>query len=226
MSTLQQPTSSTDLFPGPARRVDSELPEHIVNALRPLASLKWSVALFALGIFLVLAGTLSQVEKDMHEVISGYFRCWFAWIDFQVFFPKTWVPQLQNIPGGFWFPGGWLIGGLMSVNLLAAHALRFKVQAKGQRLWWGLGVMFVGVLLTWAVVEFGTARDAVYETADFDASGYWTFLSYALLLPAVVCGVVASKYGADQSRRAEFFTYGISSLLLLSISWFMIIGGE
>src|SRR5690242_21626506 len=45
-----------------------------------------------------------------------------------------------TVPGGFWFPGGWLIGGAMGVNLLAAHALRFKFQARGARLAAGLAV--------------------------------------------------------------------------------------
>ncbi|MBV09316.1 MAG: hypothetical protein CMN21_08880, partial [Rubinisphaera sp.] len=117
------------------------------EAVKPLASLKLSVFLFACGIFLVLAGTLAQVEKDIWDVVASYFRCWVAWIDFQVFFPKTWVPNMQNIPGGFWFPGGWMIGGLMALNLLTAHALRFKVQAKGTRMIWGLVVTALGIIL-------------------------------------------------------------------------------
>ena len=38
--------------------------------LQPLASLKLTVALFAMSIFIVLAGTLAQVEKEIWEVVD------------------------------------------------------------------------------------------------------------------------------------------------------------
>src|SRR5215467_10929352 len=87
--------------------------------LAPLASLRLTVVLFALAIFLVFAGTLAQVDKDMWDVLHDYFRAWLAWIDFQVLLPKSFFSgEAPQVPGGFWFPGGWLIGGAMGVNLL------------------------------------------------------------------------------------------------------------
>ena len=98
----------------------------------PLTSLRLTVVLFAMAIFLVFAGTLAQVDKDIWEVMNQYFRAFFAWIDFQIFFPKSFFSgEPPKVPGGFPFPGGWLIGGAMGINLLSAHALRFKVQARG-----------------------------------------------------------------------------------------------
>lgn len=222
MASVQETQSSSSLD-------EAQFSEGVAafrEAVKPLASLKLSVFLFACGIFLVLAGTLAQVEKDIWDVVAGYFRCWIAWIDFQVFFPKTWVPQMQNIPGGFWFPGGWMIGGLMALNLLTAHALRFKVQAKGSRMIWGLVVTGLGVILTWAMIEFGTAREAVYETAGLDFSTYWNLLCYGLLVPAIGCGVAASYQANDKSKRAEFYTYSVIGLILLGTSLFLIAGGE
>src|SRR4051812_26474543 len=61
--------------------------------LLPLASLKLTVTLFALSIFLIFAGTLAQDSKDMLEVMRLYFRTLFAWIDFQVFFPRAFFPN-------------------------------------------------------------------------------------------------------------------------------------
>ena len=58
--------------------------------------------------FLVFAGTVAQIDKGIWTVVDEYFRCAFAWIDLQIFFPRVW-----DVPGGFWFPGGWLIGGLL-----------------------------------------------------------------------------------------------------------------
>ena len=137
-----------------ARRAKSvSASSSIAQALMPLASLKLTVALFAMAIFLIFAGTLAQVNKDIWEVMSQYFRTYFAWVEFQVFFPQSFFSgESPQISGGFWFPGGWLIGGAMAINLLAAHGLRFKVQADGSRLAAGLAVIGVGVALTWMVV--------------------------------------------------------------------------
>ena len=96
----------------------------IRSLLKPLASLKLTVVLFALAIFLVLTGTLAQIHKDIWEVVRDYFRTPVAWIEFRVFFPKSFFmgTPLENLTEikegyGFPFPGGWLIGGAMVVNL-------------------------------------------------------------------------------------------------------------
>ncbi len=100
--------------------------------LAPLASLKLTVALFGLAIFLVFAGTLAQAGHDVWWVLHNYFRSPLAWIDFQVLFPPAWFPSWQHIAGGFYFPGGFTIGGLMALNLLTAHGVRFKIQSRGR----------------------------------------------------------------------------------------------
>src|SRR5437870_2176303 len=66
--------------------------------LMPLASLKLTVALFAMAIFIVFTGTLAQVEKDIWEAISTYFRTPVAWIDFQIFFPPSFFPSKPKVP--------------------------------------------------------------------------------------------------------------------------------
>jgi len=137
----------------------------IVAILRPIASLKIAVTLFAMAIFLVLAGTMAQVHKDIWEVVRDYFRTPLAWIEWRVFFPKsffmgTWLEGMTDIEEGkgFPFPGGWFIGGAMTVNLLAAHAIRFKIQAKGPRLASGLAVIAIGAALTTAVILWGSMQ--------------------------------------------------------------------
>src|SRR5262249_33252312 len=64
---------------GPAMRVVSVL-----------ASLRLTVLLFVLSIFLVLAGTLAQVDLGIWTVVAKYFRSLFVWIPFQIFFPRDW----------------------------------------------------------------------------------------------------------------------------------------
>ena len=51
-----------------------------------LASLRLTVVLFALSIFLVFAGTLAQVDHGVWDVVNhSYFRVWFAYIELQGF---------------------------------------------------------------------------------------------------------------------------------------------
>ena len=55
----------------------------IRSLLKPLSSLKLTVVLFALSIFLVLTGTLAQIHMDIWEVVRDYFRTPVAWIEFR-----------------------------------------------------------------------------------------------------------------------------------------------
>lgn len=154
----------------------------VINwVLSPLASLKLTVALFAAAIFIILAGTLVQVEKDIWQVIEEYFRTWVAWIEFQIFLPPSFWGALfgtapPKIPGGFPFPGGWLIGALMALNLLAAHLIRFKVQASGWRLVTGLLVTLLGIVLTTLVVLSANNPEGLQTEPWVSYDALWGFL--------------------------------------------------
>jgi ABC-type transport system involved in cytochrome c biogenesis permease subunit len=118
----------------------------LVQALNALASLRLTVVLFVLSLFLVFAGTLAQVDVGIWTAVNKYFRSAVVWIPFQIFFSRD-----LKVPGGFPYPGGWLLGGLLLVNLLAAHAVRFKVSWKRSGiliLHAGLIVMMLGELIT------------------------------------------------------------------------------
>lgn len=134
--TFPATSSKTDVGPAPGlATVGSE----IKTVLLPFASLRLTVLLFGLSIFLIFVGTLAQVEQNMWEVLDGYFQTWFAWIDFRVLLPISFFPNRPEITGGFWFPGGYLLGLLLGLNLLAAHAVRFTVQAQGHAIVVGIG---------------------------------------------------------------------------------------
>ncbi|HTU23967.1 MAG TPA: cytochrome c biogenesis protein CcsA, partial [Pirellulales bacterium] len=153
--------------------------------LAPLASLRLTVVLFALAIVLIFAGTLAQVDKDIWEVMNLYFRAWIAWIPLKVFFPPSFFPplsfpNLSNTPGGFYFPGGFLIGSAMAVNLLAAHGIRFTVQARGARLAAGLAVLALGAMLTWLVVMGGSDKDIVEGSRGLNTAWLWGAMEAAL----------------------------------------------
>lgn len=137
----------------PARRVDHLKP--LKHVLKPFASLRLTVVLFVLSMFLVFCGTLAQMDNGLWAILSGYFRAWLAWIPFQVFvrfgqvffwFPKTW-----HVSGSFPFPGGYIIGGSLLVNLIAAHLVRFRLSWKRSGILLthgGLILLMLGELVT------------------------------------------------------------------------------
>jgi hypothetical protein len=109
----------------------------VKKGFQALASLRLTVFLFVLSMFLVFTGTLAMRDSGLWVTLSGYFRCWIAWIPLQVFVPFGQVffgmPQNLRIGGGFYFPGGWTIGAALLLNLLAAHALRFQFLKRAPR---------------------------------------------------------------------------------------------
>jgi len=73
-------------------------------------SLRLTVVCLCLAILLVFVGTLEQVPLGLYTVQSEFFRSFLIY----------WTPSGTNwrIPV---FPGGWLIGMVLLMNLLAAH---------------------------------------------------------------------------------------------------------
>jgi hypothetical protein len=85
---------------------------------RALSSLRLTVVLLSLSMVLIFFGTLDQVHLGIHAAQAKYFRSLFV----------LWQPA-----GSGWsipiFPGGFLIGTLLFMNLVAAHGARFKLTA-------------------------------------------------------------------------------------------------
>ena len=81
---------------------------------------------------LVFLGTLDQVNIGVYEAENRYFKSFFLY-----FTPPG---TTLKIP---WFPSGYLVGGLLLVNLIAAHLARFKLSWKKA----GILVLHSGVIL-------------------------------------------------------------------------------
>lgn len=114
--------------------------------LEYIADLRITVVLFVLALFLVFWGTLAQVDQGVWTVVAKYFRSVFVLIPLKVICFNA-VDSNIPIP----YPGGWLIGGAMLVNLLAAHAVRFKLawnRAGILVIHAGIIVMMLGELVT------------------------------------------------------------------------------
>ena len=97
-----------------------------------ISSLKLTVVFLILGLLLVFIGTLAQVDEGLYNAQNRYFRSLFIW----------WGPA-----GASWslpvFPGGYLVGGVLLINLFAAHARRFKFSKKKI----GIFIIHAGIVL-------------------------------------------------------------------------------
>ncbi len=95
-------------------------------------SLRLTVVLLAFAIVLVFIGTLAQVDEGLYNAQARYFRQWLVFgIDL---FGKR-VPLV--------LPGGYLIGTMLLVNLVAGHIYRFEFTLKKI----GIQIAHAGVIL-------------------------------------------------------------------------------
>ncbi|HMJ06524.1 MAG TPA: hypothetical protein VK474_09745, partial [Chthoniobacterales bacterium] len=107
---------------------------------RALASLRLTVVCLGLGMLLIFLGTLAQVHFGIHAVQTKYFQSLFVF----------WSPA-----GATWsvpvLPGGYLLGAVLLVNLIAAHATRFQLSKKKAGIIFlhlGVILLLIGQLLT------------------------------------------------------------------------------
>ena len=101
-------------------------------------SLKLTVVLLVLSMILIFAATLDQVHLGIWAVQEKYFRSLFV----------LWHVREIPIPV---FPGGYLIGGFLLLNLIGAHFYRFKFSLRKSGIWLthvGLILLLIGELLT------------------------------------------------------------------------------
>lgn len=96
------------------------------------SSVKLAVVLLALGLILVFWGTLAQVKLGVYQAQHEFFRSLFIY----------WKPGGSGLRIPI-FPGGYLVGGLLLINLFTAHLRYYR---KG---WKHLGIVLIhlGVVL-------------------------------------------------------------------------------
>src|SRR5580658_5540445 len=106
-------------------------------------SLRLTVVLLALSIVLVFWATLDQVHLGVWAVQQKFFHSLFVYVK---------VGDLQ-VPV---YPGGYLIGGFLLVNLLSAHVYRFKAGWRKTGIWIahaGLILLLLGELVSGLVQQ-------------------------------------------------------------------------
>jgi ABC-type transport system involved in cytochrome c biogenesis permease subunit len=148
--------------PVPEPQITKKTRGPLHQVLQVLASLRLTVPLLAMGTFIIFVGTLAQMDVGLKAALDNYFRCWISWIPFELFvrFGHIFFNVSPNwdvdSKWGFYFPGGWLIGAVLLVNVLAAHSVRFKLswsRAGILILHAGLIIMMLGELITGLVAE-------------------------------------------------------------------------
>ncbi len=102
------------------------------HVLQIFSSLRLTVTCLALGCVIVFWGTLAQVQIGLYRAQSEIFRSYFI----------SWPPG-----GAHWkipiFPGGYLIGGVLLINLVVAH---FRYYQPGKRKI-GIALINLGIVL-------------------------------------------------------------------------------
>jgi len=89
------------------------------NCLNFLTSLRLTVVLLGLALIVVFVGTLAEVRMGLYDAQAEIFRSFFV----------HWTPPGTHLRIPV-FPGGWLIGLVLLMNLLAAHIKRFQFSKK------------------------------------------------------------------------------------------------
>src|ERR1017187_10005338 len=115
--------------------------DHLLDRLiNFFTSLRLTVVCLALGLVLVFWGTMAQVDLGLYKAQNEFFRSFLIY----------WGPK-----GASWripvFPGGYLLGGVLVLNLIAAQLRRFTFTASKAGLWMvhvGLILLLLGQLLT------------------------------------------------------------------------------
>jgi hypothetical protein len=104
----------------------------VKSVIKFFCSLRLTVVLLTLAMFLVFFGTMAQVDLGLYESQARFFRS----------FVVYWTP-----PGTDWtvpvFPGGYLLGALLLANLIAAHLQRFTLTWKKA----GIFMIHAGIIL-------------------------------------------------------------------------------
>jgi len=123
------------------------------------SSLRLTLVCLGLGMILVFCGTLAQVDMGLFKAQNEFFR------SFVVFWgPKTASWKIPVLPGGY------LVGGVLLLNLIAAHVTRFHFTRKKVGIWLthaGLILLLLGQLLTDML-----ARESLLHLREGEARNY------------------------------------------------------
>lgn len=152
------PTAQPSAVPAGAAP-DRARPSLIRTLGTGLASLRLTVALLCLSLVMIFVATLDQVHLGVWGVQQKYFHAFFV---------------LAKVPGTELsmpvFPGGYLLGIALLVNLIMAHLWRFRLSWKKAGIWLthlGLILLLIGEGLSGLMQRDGQVRLDVGQTRRY-----------------------------------------------------------
>jgi len=117
------------------------------SLIRFFSSLRLTVVLLSFSMLLIFFGTLDQVQYGIWHTQKLYFESFLAIWAYPAQAPAYDQLYWLRIP----MPGGYLLGGLLFLNLIAAHITRFKLAWKKSGIFlvhFGLILLLVSELMT------------------------------------------------------------------------------
>jgi len=176
-----------------------------------LSSLRITVVLLALGLLLIFVGTLAQTAIGIWAAINDYFRSLYVWAPLDIFREALWPQAETPIPGHVPLPGGFLIMGLLLINLIAAHAVRYKVTASGSKLGLGIGLTLLSTALFALTIALPNLSKAIQQDVML-MLGIWAVpmaiatVATVMLFGSRKAGIVLIHVGLIVMLLGEFVT--------------------
>ncbi len=173
-------------------------------------SIRLTVVCLALGLVLVFWGTLAQVDLGLYKAQNEFFRSFFVY----------WAPK-----GAPWkipvFPAGYLVGGVLVINLLASHYKRFSFSRDKAGIWmvhFGIILLLLGQLMTDVLSRETTLHLREGEAKNYSESERETELAIADVTDPDADNVIAIPQrvlmGSKVIHRRELpFTILVKSFL-------------
>ncbi len=233
MST-NTPTSTIESADGRPLQPADSLNGFLYNLFLIASSMWVTMVLLVVAIFLIFCGTLAQAVREKpweFLVVKEYFRGFWVWIEWRIFFPETYFPNMKELPRGqgFPFPGGWTIGFLLLANLVLSVGSRIRL-AKGtfRRVLGGVvtltGVACVTLVIYWNNLD-GEGASAIDEQGWNLVWYLFLTLTGALWVGAVVTIIIFTwlqvplyrKTGKVPVRASSLWTLLLVVVVTLSI---------
>jgi ResB-like family protein len=144
-------------------------------------SLRLTVALLIFGMLLIFAATLDQTNLGIWGIQQKWFRTFVV------------MQEFRGVPLPL-FPGGYLLGGLLLINLISAHVYRFQLSWRKAGIFLthaGLILLLVGELLSGLWQEDYHMRLSAGETKNYAESYRFNELAVTDVTDAAFDDVVA-----------------------------------
>lgn len=156
-SNTSRPGEKTES--GPQAGDDNLFDRFIDPLISFFTSIRLTVVCLGIGMVLVFWGTIAQVDLGLYKAQNEFFRSFF------IYWGPKWTSWKIPI-----FPGGYLVGGVLLINLVSAHIKRFKVTRDKAGIWmvhFGLITLLLGQLLTDLL-----ARESMLHLREGESKNY------------------------------------------------------